>query len=94
MPGNVGFWEKIVKDNMPNSNIIVQDSNDTVNLVVENSTLPTFSSDVAIRHDIVRPDRISVPVLDDAAYTNYYCVCKASNKEMLRIIKRLTGTFE
>ena len=94
MPNNVGFWEKIVRENMPDSKIIVQDSNDTVNLVAENSTLPAFSSDVAIRHDIVRPDRISVPILDDAAYSDYYCVCKTTNKEMIRIIERFVGKFE
>lgn len=89
VPDKNGFWDELVHTHMHNSTFIIQDTNRTLNLVAENSTLPAFSSDIGIKHDIVRPNRIAVPILDDSAYADYYCICSKSNAKMIKIISLL-----
>ena len=79
MPVGCGFWEKIIDDNMPDSTIIMQEGNEIVNLIAERSDLAAFSSDIAIKHNIVRPGRVMLPILDDAAKADYYCICRADD---------------
>lgn len=86
MPAEVGFWSDVVEKWMPDSHIILQEGNELINIIAENSTLPAFSSDIAMRHNIVRPARVAIPILDDAASADYYCVCKKSNRQMQKIV--------
>ena len=43
--------------------------------IAENSSFASFNTDVGIRYNILRPNRIEVPILDDEAATYYYCIC-------------------
>lgn len=91
MPADVGFWKDIIAEQMPDSTVILQEGNELLNLVAEHSSLPAFSSDVAIRHNLIRPNRVSVPILDDAAKADYYCVCRGDDPETVRLIRMLAG---
>ena len=84
-----GFWKERIQAQFPESNMILVNDNEKLNLIAQHSDLAIFSSDVAIRHNIKRPRRIAVPVLDDAAYTEYFCICKNANREMVNFIKDL-----
>lgn len=75
MPSEVGFWRKIVKEHMPNSKFIEQNTNEEINMIIENSSFASFNTDVAMKHNIKRPNRIEVPILDEDAVTYYYCIC-------------------
>lgn len=86
MPAGCGFWEQIVSEHLPDSKIIVPDGDESLNLIAERSDLAAFSSDIAIRHNIVRPHRVMLPILDDAAHTDYYCVCKDGDCSMRKFI--------
>lgn len=88
MPIGCGFWEQIVAENMPDSKVILQDGNETINLISKHSDLAAFSSDIAIKHNIIRPFRVIIPILDDAAKADYYCVCRENDKEIIRVIRR------
>lgn len=75
MPSRVGFWRDIVKKYMPNSKLIEQDTNEEINMIAESSSFASFNTDVGIRYNISRPNRIEIPILDDEAVTYYYCIC-------------------
>jgi DNA-binding transcriptional LysR family regulator len=75
MPSEVGFWRDIVKKYMPDSQLIEQNTNEEINTIVQNSSFASFNTDIGIRHHILRPNRIAVPILDSAAATYYYCIC-------------------
>ena len=75
MPSEVGFWRDIVKKYMPDSQLIEQNTNEEINTIAENSSFASFNTDVGIRYNILRPNRIEVPILDDEAATYYYCIC-------------------
>jgi len=73
--------------------MILVNDNEKLNLIAQHSDLAIFSSDVAIRHNIKRPRRTAIPVLDDAAYTEYFCICKKANTEMVNFIKNLASVL-
>lgn len=75
MPSEVGFWRDVVKKHMPDSQLIEQNTNEEINTIAENSSFASFNTDVGIRYNILRPNRIEIPILDDAAATYYYCIC-------------------
>ena len=87
MPADVGFWKDVVAREMPDSTVIVQDGNELVNIVAEHSNLPAFSSDIAIRHNLIRPSRVSIPILDDTAKVDYYCLYRSSDREMAKFFR-------
>lgn len=75
MPSKVGFWRDVVKKYMPDSRLIEQNTNEEINTIAENSSFASFNSDIGIRYNILRPNRMEVPILDDTAATYYYCIC-------------------
>ena len=75
MPSEVGFWREVVKKYMPDSQLIEQTTNEEINTIAENSSFASFNSDIGIQYNILRPNRIEVPILDDVAATYYYCIC-------------------
>lgn len=91
MPVEVGFWREVIENCLPDSKIIVQERNEMVNIVAEHSTLPAFSSDIAMRHNIIRPSRVAIPILDDEAFADYYCVYKKSNRRIRKVIAAVLG---
>lgn len=90
MFSGAGFWKKKIQALLPESNIILVNDNEKLNLIVQHSDLAIFSSDVALRHNVKRPRRTAIPVLDETAYTEYYCICKTANTEMVNFIKSLS----
>ena len=89
MFNGTGFWKERIRPQFPESNMILVNDNEKLNLIAQHSDLAIFSSDVAIRHNIKHPRRAAIPVLDEAAYTEYFCICKTSNTEMVNFLKNL-----
>ena len=89
MFNGTGFWKERIQAQFPESNMILVNDNEKLNLIAQHSDLAIFSSDVAIRHNIKHPRRAAIPVLDEAAYTEYFCICKTSNTEMVNFLKNL-----
>ena len=72
----LGFWEHIINEKMPNTHFIVQKDTDFDELV-KASALPTFNSDLVIQREGKVPNRITIPILDEEVNVTYYC-CYAS----------------
>ena len=72
----LGFWEHIINEKMPNTHFIVQKDTDFDELV-KASAFPTFNSDLVIQREGKVPNRITIPILDEEVNVTYYC-CYAS----------------
>lgn len=94
MPSEVGFWRDVVKKYMPDSQLIEQSTNEEINTIAENSSLASFNSDVGIRYNILRPNRIEVPILDDAAAVYYYCICLKDSQIGNSLLNRLQLQYQ
>ena len=84
MASQVGMWDEIVRKHMPNSKFILQGNIDELLEVVSTSTMPGFATDLTLRIIGGRGNRVNIPFSDEDSYTDYYCICKASNASKYR----------
>lgn len=82
----IGFWNSLCKLNLPNSKLLYQDD-DIYNEVVDNSTLPSFRTDITIKKNNKDNNRIFVPISDDEAKVTYYLYFKKEHKDRYSYIK-------
>lgn len=81
MASEVGMWDEIVRTNMPRSRFFLQDGVDTLSEVINSSTLPGFSTDLSLRILGSGGSRIHIPFSDPDSYSEYFCICLASEKD-------------
>ena len=81
MSGNVGFWMDICRKHLDPSNLLVQNSMDALDELVDASRLPFFNSDRMIDLGYDAPGRKSVPISDEDAHATYWLVCLASDQK-------------
>lgn len=91
---HVGFWEGIVRKNMPASRFLLQYEYNDFEEIVKNTSLPSFASSLfpdGLSKD--KSSRKAVPFSDEDAFATYYFICKNSSKGIYReFIARLKGS--
>lgn len=84
MDRNVGFWMEICWRELSSEDLLVQDSFDAFNELVQASNLPLFNSDRFLARGYEAPGRISIPIEDNLAHASYYLTCLASEQKSYR----------
>lgn len=84
MDRNVGFWMDICRDKLFSDDLLIQDSFDAFNELVQASNLPLFNSDHFLSRGYEAPGRISIPISDEDAHATYYLTCLASEQKAYR----------
>jgi DNA-binding transcriptional LysR family regulator len=75
MLSDVGYWAEVVKQNMPDSRFIVQNTLQDLHELITSSALPAFASNITIERGIRDADgRVAVPFCDDAAKLDFYVI--------------------
>lgn len=77
---DIGVWN-LVKEMMPDSRFLLQDDQFSFNELVQASSLPSFTSDLAIKYLGKPQKRVIVPINDKEATITYYLVCKKSKRK-------------
>lgn len=78
---NAVFWVTLCRRHLPHSKLLAQDSLEVLHELVDSSSLPAFSSDLAVKQGYVSEDRVTLPITDKAACATYYLACLQSEKE-------------
>lgn len=78
---DIGFWNFVRTHKMPDSRFLTQSDRFSFNELVQASSLPSFTSDLAERYTEVPHNRINIPISDDEATVTYYLVCKSEKKK-------------
>lgn len=76
---DIGFWHDLVAEKMPDSHFLVQTERYSFKELIENSTMPAFTTDYsydATAASFSTPDRVSVPITDPEFNVSYYFVCR------------------
>lgn len=76
----IGFWFDIPKQMLPHSKILLQNEIEVFNAITSASVIPSFSSNRIIERYGNTSGKVDIPLLDEEASTNYYCVCLKKNK--------------
>lgn len=78
----IGFWADIVKTKMPKSKFLIQNERYSFNELIANSTLPCFTSDLAMNQSTKFNDRTAVLITDKDVNVTYYLWCKQENRKL------------
>lgn len=78
---DIGFWDFVRTDKMPDSRFLTQNDRFSFNELIQASSLPAFTSDLAEKYTDIPHNRINIPVSDAEATVSYYLVCKAEKKK-------------
>ena len=92
---NLGVWEDIGRELMPNTHFIAQDGMDEYLEVVGSSSLPTFDTDWGTILYGERTNRVSIPIKDSAAQRTFYAVYKDSERKRFdELIERVRERYQ
>ena len=78
---DIGFWDSVHREKMPDSRFLIQNDRFTFNELVESSTLPSFITDLSEKYLETVSGRVTVPISDDEASVTYYLVCRNDKKK-------------
>lgn len=95
MLSEVGVWDKLVRENMPDSSFLIQNDQNALGELIEASNLPNFATDITIRayENMQIPsrdlsDRVLIPISDESATMDFYIV---ANKDLPGRYKSILG---
>ena len=77
---DIGFWRELTNEKMPDSHFIIQDNVFDHKELVRLSSLPSFVSDLAMEQGKSAFNRIQIPILDEEANPQFYCIIHKSQK--------------
>ena len=86
MSVNVGFWMDICRRHLSEADLLIQNSMDALDELVEASSLPFFNSDRMIELGYQVPGRVSLPISDEDAHATYWVVCRTEDQAKYRSI--------
>ena len=76
----IGIWESFIKAKMSQTDFIIQDRDDPFNALIRASALPAFATNLTLKRNDRRQNRIIIPFLDDEAKMTFYCSTLNKNK--------------
>lgn len=84
----IGVWYPMHLETQPHTHFILQDNREVFMDLTQNSTLPTFISDLSIERDGKPDNRKIIPIIDKEATNSFYLVFKKKNKKLLEPLYR------
>lgn len=80
---DLGFWNDIVRDRLTASRFLVQDDEFALAELIRTSSLPCFTTDVAIEHRYrdLDPDRVNIPITDPEVNVSFWLAARADAAE-------------
>ena len=76
---NIGYWDNIIREQMPDSKFFLQDNIDALTEIVQASTMPAFVTDITLRVFSHRTNRVYIPISDEAAIEHFFCICRTDD---------------
>lgn len=75
LKSEIGFWDALCHKMMPVSKFLVQTDETVFDELVKASSLPCFTTDYILGENVY-PERVNIPIKDEAAKVTFYMVCK------------------
>lgn len=76
---NIGYWDRIIREHMPDSRFLFQNDIDALTEIVRSSTMPAFATDITRRVFARSSNRVYIPISDEAAIEHFFCICRADD---------------
>lgn len=89
---NALAWMELCRRKLPHSNLLAQDSLESLHQLIDSSTLPAFGSVRALERERPRENRVAVPLQDAEARATYYLAClQGEQKRYSGLFRRVRG---
>lgn len=84
---DIGIWQQIIEDNIPNAKFIYQDEVDDFNEIRRYSSLPYFTINITqlTRESQVHNLRLEMPITDETAQIDFYLAYLKTNKSHFKV---------
>ena len=79
----LGFWTRLVKEEMPASRFLVQTDAFEFTELVRHSTLLSFVTNLALAENRVLADHRIIPLSDPAADVTYHLICRPEHRALI-----------
>ena len=86
--GSSGFWLDRCRENLKDTKLLIQDSITMLHDLLDSSSLPAFNSNRALEYGYEAPERVTIPLTDQAAHATYYLACLDSER------RKYTSVFQ
>ncbi len=83
---HTGVWENVLREQMPDAHIIIQENFESFAALRRESALLSFSTALSVAHysdEYGKENVLRLPILDDAATLTFYCHILKKNKAAL-----------
>jgi len=87
----IGFWSQLCYEKMPASKFLIQTDDFTFRELIQQSTLPCFTTNLAMDMSSILKDRNIIPITDTEANVVYHFICKKDKKHYIAIAKQLNA---
>lgn len=84
----IGFWYDMHKKTMPHTHFLIQKERPTFKEIVNASSIPSFTSDMAIKKEGKTKNRTIVPITNEDAHVTFYICYYKKNKDLFKNIQR------
>lgn len=83
---DIGIWQQIIEDNIPNAKFIYQDEVDDFNEIRHYSSLPYFTTNITqlTRESQVHNRRLEMLITDETAQIDFYLAYLKTNKSQFK----------
>lgn len=71
---NIGFWHDLHVKKTPHTRYLLQEERQTFNEIVKSSSLPSYTTNLAIQKEGSLTNRIIIPIDESEAHVTYYAV--------------------
>ncbi|VUX12634.1 HTH-type transcriptional activator CmpR [Streptococcus pasteurianus] len=84
---DIGIWQQIIEDNIPNAKFIYQAEVDDFNEIRRYSSLPYFTTNITqlTRERQVHNRRLEMPITDETAQIDFYLAYLKTNKSHFKV---------
>lgn len=84
---DIGIWQRIIEDNIPNAKFIYQAEVDDFNEIRRYSSLPYFTTNITqlTRERQVHNRRLEMPITDETAQIDFYLAYLKTNKSHFKV---------
>lgn len=89
----IGFWTQLCYEKMPASKFLTQTDDFTFRELIQQSTLPCFTTNLAGDMSDILKDRNIIPITDAEANVVYHFICKKDKEHYITIAKQLNASL-
>lgn len=81
----IGFWNELCLKNLPNSHLLIQEDVSIFHELIKASALPNFKTNITIKREKTKGNRVCIPIKDKEAHIKYYAIFRKEKNKLFNL---------